>query len=217
MAIIDLDTDSLYDHGTITKFLSDSLIGSPPKSEVMLIHIYCYDKVKMVTPLYLSIALLDSLLKILSTEPYKDCLSIKVGDEARQYYRKNYQTIWELLGELISRVCEKRPEETMHFIFSGIRPRDTDEGHRLALARFIIDMGHLLNTALPTQDKREIKCVFGGNLLFGCLLYHLQAEKEKKRGEPKEKKIFRQILMLKWDQSRGEGPYSWLHWSTKVE
>lgn len=214
--IIDLDTSSAYEHGIITTYIADSLVNSSPKSGVMLIHISCYGKVEMLTPFCLSTALLQFVMDLLPPESFGDCLSIKVGIQATQNKTKYYEPTMQLLEASIS-LLEKHQKKTMHFIFSGIQPCDTDEDQRLALARFIIDMGRLASTVLPKGEERMVKCVFCGDILFGCLLDDLKSEKKVKCYDPEEQEIFRKILMLKWDRIRGEGPYSWLHWSTKVQ
>lgn len=217
MSIIDLDTNSHYDQGIITASVADSFVESSPKFGVMLIHIFCHDKVKILTPFYLSLGLLDSILNMLCTEPYGECLSIRVSHTVRQDEKFYYEPTMELLRALISRVLEKRRKETMRFVFSGIQPWGLVTDNRPGLARFLIDMGRLMNSVLPQEQQRKVKCVFCGDILFGCLVDYLKSEKGLKRGDPDEQEIFRKILMLKWNGSRGEGSYSWLRWGTKLE
>lgn len=217
ISIIDMDTNSEYEHRIITTYIANSLVDSSPKSGSMLIHIYCHEKVEMMTPFCLTSALLRFFMDMLSPDSFGDCLSIKVGDQATQNETKYYDPTMQLLEASVSLLLEKYQKKTMHFIFSDMHPRHTDADHRLALSRFIIDMGHLASTVLPRGGERMVKCVFCGDILFGCLLDDLKSEKEIRSGDPEDQEIFRKILMLKWGRIRGEGPYSWLDRSTKSQ
>lgn len=61
ISIIDMDTNSEYEHRIMTTYIANSLVDSSPKSGSMLIHIYCHEKVEMMTPFCLTSALLRFL------------------------------------------------------------------------------------------------------------------------------------------------------------
>jgi hypothetical protein len=209
MSIIDLNTESEDEHTIMSRFLIDSLFeSSGGKHGPMVIYIFCYDQLEMLTPLILSTILLQVILNELFNDSYKDWNSIKVDYNGRFQDWREYEITMEILKVLISQVLEDYPEDTMHFVFGGMRPFDLDEDQRLSLARFMIDMGRLVRTVLPGGDKRKVKCTFSGNVLFECLSHHLESEKAQRRGNPKEEEIFRQMLMLAFDR-HGEWENIW--------
>lgn len=213
VSIIDLQTESLYEHGIITTAIADSLFKNSPQGGVLVIHIYCYEEHKLLTPLVLILMVLNAIREKLSTDSYRDCHSIIVGDKRRVPGEFEYDTTLKLLEALISRFLEKRPNDTIHFIFSGMYPCDMDKEELLSLTQFIIDMSRLVSTVLPKGAWRAVKCIFCGHHLFAYLLPYLRSEKQRS-GNPEEKEIFGQMLMLKWEHLN---LYTKVNWNTAVE
>lgn len=203
MSIIDLNTVSVEEHTSMTRYLTDSLFrSSGGKHGPMVIHILCYDQLETLTPLFLSTMLLDAILDEVFNDPYIDRRSIKIDYKGRSQGRREYEINMKLLTGLISQILKVSSEDTMHFVFSGMRPLPLDDEQRIGLARFMIDMGQLMRTVrttFPEKDNKMVKCIFSGNYLFGCMYHHLESEKEHRRGKPEED-IFRQMLMLQFDE-----------------
>lgn len=197
MSIIDLKTDSEADHLNITRFLKSSLLHSSGGTrKPMIIHIFCYHGSQMLTPLHLSVILLQSILKRLYRNRYIDWKPIEVVCNGIGQNWVDYEITMELLKVLISRVLKDYPEDTMHFVFGGIRSSHLDEKQRLGLARFMIAMGGLVRAVLPQGDMGKVKCAFSRNALFEGVLPYLESEREKTRGVPEQEEIFGQMLML---------------------
>lgn len=208
ISIIDVNTESKEDHISITKLLQKSLSErSGGRREPMVIHIFCYEELKMLTPLYLSIILLQSILKRFYRNPDVDWKSIKVISTRNDKNWREYEITIELLKVLISQILEDHPEETMHFVFSGICPSYIDEEERLSLARFMIEMGQIVRNALPQGDMRMMKCAFSGDGLFQYVFRHLELEKAQRRCIPEQEEIFRQMLMLTFCEDANQNNY----------
>lgn len=202
MSIIDLHTKSIDDHKIIARFLAETLFESSSKDcGVMVVQLFFYDELKMLTPLTLGSILLDAVLAKILASSYRHWDPIIVYYKRRGQGIYEYHIIMTVLKALISRFLEECHQYTMHFVFSGIRPLHMGDEQRLSLARFMIDMGRFVRTVLPEGSKRKVKCVFSGDALFGCLFHHLESEKEQTKGNPEETDIFRQMLMLDWDKN----------------
>lgn len=208
MSIIDLNTVSRDDHISITQFLISSLFYSSGGTRgPMIIHIFCYDEPDMLTPLNLSVILLQSILKKLYKDSHIDRKSIRIACNGSGQDMREYEITMEILRVLISRILKDYPEDTMHFVFGGIRSCYLTEGQQLSLARFMIDMGGLVRSVLPRGDMRKVKCTFSGNALSECVLPHLRREEEQRRGLPQQEAIFRQMLMLALYKDRYQNFY----------
>lgn len=221
LSILDLQSKSRTDHEIMARRLDRRLTPDVqhtldgdlgPEGKVWVIHIFCYDQGRKLTPLTLSLILLESILSQIGARASTKDLVFKVNHEPTRIENStmpNYQKTMEVLQGLIYRILEKCPENTMHFIFTGIKRMDL--GYPLdELACFVIDMARLVRTVLPNQNNGMVKCIFCGHdlletaYLFGYLEQH---KYRLERGNQEEKEeiqdILKNMLILKWNRYDG--------------
>jgi hypothetical protein len=216
LSLLDLRSGSRADHEIMARRLDrrlNTLDGDlGPEGKVWVIHIFCYDQGRRSTPLTLSLMLLESILSQIGARASTKDLVFKVNHEPARIENStmpNYQKTMEVLQGLIYRILEKCPENTMHFIFTGIKRMDL--GYPLdELACFVIDMARLVRNVLPKQNNGMVKCIFCGHdlletsYLFGYLEQH---KYQLERGNQEEKEeiqdIVKNMLILKWNRYDG--------------
>lgn len=222
MCILDLDTDSPAHHEIMAGLLESRLTpdvkhtlhgGIRPDGKVWVIHIFCYDlPMKRLNPLTLSIILLESILVQLLTRgstKNQDWGCFEVTHEPTRIENSrmpDYQRTMEVLQALIHRILEKCSENTIHFIFTGIRCTKLNPRRLYQLAGFVIDMARLVRDVLSIQDDRMVKCIFCGDGLLDFTYLFDSLEQHKKRleeGSEEDKKeiedILEKTLMLDWN------------------
>jgi hypothetical protein len=158
---------------------------------------------------------LESILAQLSTKPStrnQDWGFFEVTHErARKENSRmpDYQKTMEVLQALIYRILKRCPENTIHFVFTGIKRMKLDHWQLQELACFVIDMARLVKTALPIQGDRMMKCIFCGDGLldFSYLFDYLEQHKQRLEAGSEEvqeeiKDIFEKMLMLDWNWSQ---------------